>query len=487
MGTRSLVAWAAVLTVAVGLARTAAADPKGDIAQKTKEAMESYDLMDYEAARKLLNQAVLIAKKSRLDRDPVLARVYLNLGVAAFAAGDQDGAKVALLSAVQIDAKIAIPPEYRSPPLVAMLDQIRVELGLGGATTAPPAGGGGGGAAVAPPGPSVDCTAVRGLQHSIIDTGKTNVNEPIEALVGSDVAAPARVSVMFRPEGATDFTEARLAKQGDCKYTGAIPASAKRGSVIHYYVAAYDGNNRVIAGKGSSGSPNIMELVAGPPPRPDEEDPINGPKTAKRAVATGPAQGGGEVKTGVVVGPRKPPKVYIGVVGGTGLGYVTGRTEGANEVENCCLGQSLVVITPELGYHANPKLSIGVAVRLGVPVGANIAGHATLAPAGLVRVRYGLSATGEGVRVMGQLGVGILRNTIKLNNAMAGMDTDIVAQGPLLIGVGLGYTKRLGGNFAFVADLSALGALAIIDELGSAPALNNGLAADLSLGFALGF
>ena len=473
MGTRSLVAWAAALVVALGLTRSVAADPKSDIAQKAKEAMESYDLMDYDAARKLLNQALAAAKKAKLDKDPVAARAYLNLGIATFAGGDRDGAKVAFLSAVQIDGKIQIAAEYRQPELVALLEQARSEAGGGTVGPAVPVGP-----------PALDCGSVKGFQHTIIDTGKTNNNEPIEALVGSDLS-PVKVAVMYRPEGATDFVESKLTKQGDCKYTGAIPGAAMKGSVLHYYVAAYDANNRVIAGKGSSGSPNIMELVAGPPPRGDEEDPINGKKKPPPPPGGGNG-GGGAIGGGVVVG-GKPPRVYIGGVIGTGFGYVTGKTEFDNQVENCCIGNSLVVITPELGYHVSPKLSIGLAARLGIPVGANIEGHSTLAPAGVVRVRYALSASGEGVRLMGQIGAGILRNTIKLNNAEAGMDTDIVAQGPLLVGAGVGYTKRLAGNFAFVADLSALGAVAVVKNLGTAPNLNNGLAADLSLGFAVGF
>jgi hypothetical protein len=469
MGTRSLVALAALL-VALGVARPAAADPKADIAQKSKEAMESYDLMDYDGAKKLLNQGIAIAKKAKLEKDPAAAKLYLNLGLAAFAGGDQDAAKAAFTAAVQIDAKIQIAPEYRQPALVTLLDQARSEAGGG---TAPdptePAG---------PPG--VDCTSVKGLQHTIIDTGKTNVATPIEALVGGEVS-PSKVAVMYRPEGATEFTEGKLTKQGDCQYTGAIPAPAMKGSVLHYYVAAYDANNRVIVGRGSSGSPNIMELVAGPPPRPDEEDPINGPKKPP-----GGGGSGGSVGGGVVVG-GKAPKLYVAVVGGTGFGYVTGLTEFDNRVENCCIGNSLVVITPEIGYHVNPQLSIGAAARLGIPVGANIDGHSTLAPGGMVRVRYALSRSGEGVRVMGQVGAGILRNTIKLNNAADGMDTDIVAQGPLFVGAGIGYMKRLAGKLAFIADLSALGAIAVTDKLGTAPNLNHGISADLSLGLAVGF
>jgi len=98
-----------------------------------------------------------------------------------------------------------------------------------------------------------------------------------------------------------------------------------------------------------------------------------------------------------------------------------------------------------------------------------------------------LAASGEGVYVMGQVGAGILRNTIKLNNPTDGMDTDIVAQGPLLVGAGVGYSRRLAGKVAFVADLSTLGAIAVVKNLGSAPNLGSGIGADVSLGLAVGF
>jgi len=87
---------------------------------------------------------------------------------------------------------------------------------------------------------------------------------------------------------------------------------------------------------------------------------------------------------------------------------------------------------------------------------------------------------------MGQIGGGVMRNTIKLTTNTAGMDTDIVAQGPLLIGAGVGFIKKLGGKVAFVADLSALAGIAIVDKIGTTK-VNSGIGADLSLGLAVGF
>jgi hypothetical protein len=475
MRARSLIALAAmVVLIVLGGARAAHADAKGDVGAKIKAAMEAYDSFDYDGAKKLLNQALAVAKKAKLDKDPIVAKAYLDLGIVSFAVPDADAAKLSFMQAVQIDPKIQIDVAYKSADLAKLLDQARAEASGGGGSTEPLGGGGGE--------PAADCSTVKGLEHTIIDTAKAGAPQPIEARVGSDVKA-VKVSVMYRVEGATDFTEAKLTKQGDCKYTGAIPASAMKGGMVHYYVAAYNDGAKPIASKGSSGSPNIIE-ISGVAPKGggggDNEDPIGGAK-----VTGGGGGGGGSVTSNVTVGAHKP-KIMVAVQGGTGFGYVTGTTEGMNTVKNCCLGSSLVVLTAELGYMVSPQMSIGAAFRFGVPVGANLDGHATGAPGGLVRVRYALAESGEGLHVMGEIGAGFLRNTIKLDTSMAGMDTDIVAQGPLLVGGGIGFTKKFGSMVALIADLSALAGIAVTDHIGASP-LNTGVSADLGIGLAVGF
>ncbi len=474
MGTRSFARGIAVLLVLGFASSLAFADAKGDISAKSKEAMENYDLMEYEAAKKLLNQAIAIAKKSKLDKDPVVARVYLQLGIAEFAAGNADGAKEAFAAAVAIDPKVQIDAAYKSPDLTKLLDEAKKSGGGGDVTPDLPAE------------PEIDCAAVKGLQHVIIDTAPAAAPAKMEALVGGDIS-PAKVAIMYRAGGATDFTEVKMTKDGECKYTGAIPGAAMKGELVHYYVGAFDANNKVIAAKGSSGSPNILELTAAVAVNAggDNEDPIAG-----SGGGTGGGSEGNSIGGGVVAG-GKAPKVMITLAGGTGFGYVTGRTEGDNMVEQCCVGNSYVVLLPELSYAVSKQLSIGLAGRIGLPIGANVnakdrEGHSTIAPGGMLRVRYALSPTGEGIRVMGQVGGGVMRNTIHLKATMPGMDTDIVGQGPLLIGAGVGYMKMLSNNFAFVADLSALAGIAIVDQVGGLY-VNSGVGADLSLGIAVGF
>lgn len=443
--------WA--LLVVLVTAGVAHGDPKADLQRQTKAAMQSYDNMEYETASKTLTEAIAAAKKAKLGKDPALAKAYLSLGIIVSVDGDQDAIRQAFTSAVEIDPEIEIDPAYRSADLAKLLDEVRKTAG----------GGGDGGG---------ECD-ISGIQHDIVETGRAGADQPIEILVGPDVDA-ARAAVLYRVEGTAKFVEAKLTKQGGCKYVGAIPASAMKGSLIHYYVAVYDTEDDLVASKGSKEAPNILELTAGG----DVENPIGGGTT-----------GGGGVTGGVLAG-KNQPKVFLAVSGGTGFGYVTGLTEANNEVQNCCLGNSLVVLWPELGYQINPQLSIGIAGRIGLPIGANVdppmAKHSTIAPGAVIRIRYAMSHTGEGLRIMGQIGGGVMRNTIKLEMQAGGGDTDIVAQGPLLFGAGIGFKKSLSNSVAFVADLSALAGIAVIDKLGTAK-LNSGVGGDVTIGLAVGF
>ena len=114
-------------------------------------------------------------------------------------------------------------------------------------------------------------------------------------------------------------------------------------------------------------------------------------------------------------------------------------------------------------------------------------GHSTIAPAGLVRLSYALSDRGSGFHLSGEAGFGILRNTITLATQDPTMNTDIVAQGPLLLGSGIGYTFRISDGFAFLLDLDAIAGIAVADKLGTAIHLHTSVSADMCIGFALGF
>ena len=449
---------------------------KKEVQAKSKKAMESFDMLEFEAARAALGDALSTAKKHKLDKDKVVARVYLNLGIVEFAGlKDEDAARTAFASAVAIDPDIQIDVAYKTDGMAELLTAVK--KGGGGKT----AGGGedlfaeggdtGGGA---------DCDAIEGIDHTLIEAGKPGVSQTINARVGSGVGAE-KVTLFYRAQGSVDFTAVPMKKGKGCSFQGEIPASAMKGEAVHYYVAALKGK-KSLASRGSSGSPNIIEL-AGAGGSDVEDNPLGGG-------GGGGADVTGEVETGGGGGKKT---VFVSLALGTGGGYVTGTTEVAGSDVGCCFAPALLHLLPEIGYYFSRQMSLSAAFRMGFALGANVMGHATAAPAGLLRLRYAFDESGSGFQASGSIGGGIIRHVVKVEEAPSGMDADTTASGPFLIGAGLGYLKPISGSMNFVGEVNALAAAPVgVKELGTCPGEgcvkpHFGVQFDINLGVLLAF
>jgi uncharacterized membrane protein YgcG len=488
---------ALLLLLGVSAPRSAQADPKAkkDIEQKMTQAMENYDLLEYEEARKILNQALTIAKKAKIESDPITAKVHLRLGIVYFAGlQDPESAKLSFLNAAEIDKSIALDKAYATPEMQKLLAEAKAEAGGSGDTGGGDTGGGdtgggdtGGGDPGGDPALAIDCAAVTGVQHTIIEEATRGKPLAMTAAVGADVQ-PAKVAIMYRPRGATDFTEAKMALSGECVFGGAIPNDALSGDVVHYYIAAFNQAGKLIASKGSAGSPNIIEVTgrvaAGGGGGDDDDNPLGG---GGGGGGGGGDSSGGDDRGGGGGGKAKRNTVFIALVAGSGGGLVSGETEQQGNAVKCCFAPQLVHVMPEIGFYLSPQTALSVAGRIGFPIGANIMGHATAAPGGMVRITHWFAPTGGGLHVVGGLGGGIMRDTIKLEGvADETMDTDIVAIGPAWIDVGAGYTAQLGGGLALLAQLNAIVGIPVVSEVGSSK-LNFGVHIDANLGIVLGF
>lgn len=448
MRAKTLAALVASVLAMLVSSRAAYADAKADVTNKVRTAMKAYDAFEYDKAKTLLGQAITMAKKAKLDTDSVLANAYLDLGIVQYAMEDVEAAKASFRSAIQIDPHIELELAYKSPDLAKLLDSVRLRVGdepviSGGKTSSLS---------------TTDCSSISGVSHKAIHLATAGKSQPFEVRVGPSIK---KVSVMYRVDGATNFLEIPLKREGDCTYSGALPASSIHGKVLYYYIAAFADGPDPVATKGSAVLPNIAAISAA--------------SSAPGDDASLTATNGGH--------RSRKPTFLVAVAGGSGLGYVRGTTEGQNTVKSCCLGTNLFVATAELSYFAMPQVSIGGVFRLGVPVGANFDGHSTYAPAGLARLRYALSPTGEGLHVFAQAGFGFVRHAVRVDNPQPGMDTDVLAQGPVLIGGGMGATMNLTPSVALFADMTLLGAIAVVDRLGTSN-VNSGIAGDLTLGVA---
>jgi hypothetical protein len=187
------------------------------------------------------------------------------------------------------------------------------------------------------------------------------------------------------------------------------------------------------------------------------------------------------------------PKLFLSLAAGTGAGYVTGETETAQSPVGCCFAPALLHVFPEIGYYISNQMAVSLAFRFGFPVGANIMGHATGAPAGLLRVRYALDPAGDGIQLTGAIGGGLLRHTVKIEDQAEDMNVDTTASGPVMIGAGAAYVRPLSGPMKFVAELNALAAFtAGVSELGECPGTgcirpSFGLQFDANLGILFAF
>ncbi len=423
---------------------------------KTKKAMEEYDMMEFESAKTILLEAIAAGEGG--DKGVALATAYLNLGIVYYSGLDaQDDASEAFAKAVAIEPSIELGVAYSTPEMKTLLESVREE-------TAANAG--------------ADCD-VTGVSHTLIDEAVFGTAPEVLVKIGADVNASG-VLLFFRSEGELEFTKVNLSKQGTCEYVGHIPTRAVQGKFVHYYVAAVDQAGKDIGHKGSSGSPNIIEVATtGGSVTMGDEDPLSG--------------GDDVSKNAGLIENDSGPSVFVSIGVGSGGGYVQGPTEKTRSDVNCCVGSAYLSLLPEIGYYLSSQLAISAAVRIGFPIGANVDGHATLAPAGLLRVRYSLATSGEGFQVTGALGAGIIRNVVPIDMAPEGMDADTTAMGPLLLGSGFGYNMKLSGIFHLVAEVNALAALtAGMDEIGDCPGVGcvepkNGLQIDANLALMLAF
>jgi hypothetical protein len=421
-----------------------------EVEAKTVLAMESFDLLEFEAARRQLNEAIALARKNRLDRERILARVYLDLGIVEFAGlKNREAARAAFAAAVAIDPAIEIGVAYRTDAMAELLVAVKKERGI-----VPP-----------PPTGAEPCTTVRGLQHTPVDLARRGQDQPIAARVGASLAVD-KVSLFYRRPGAEKYRERPMQLVAGCSYEAVIPGDVMEGDVVQYYVAASKGR-AVVASNGDAGAPNSIELAG----RPDGE------------IAIG-------AKTQTTPGRKR---FFLALAVGSGGGYVSGTTEVVGTDVDCCFAPAPFHLFPEFGYYLSPRLSLSAAFRMGFALGANVAGHASAAPAGLVRLRYALSEGGVGFLLSAAAGGGIIRHTVKVEEAMSGADTDTTASGPFILGGGVGYLFRLSGLVQLVTELNALAAFpAGVEEVGPCPGSgcvrpHTGVQGDVNLGVLFAF
>ncbi len=451
------------------------------VKQKMQAGMEHYDLADFDDALESLNDALSTSKQYGLEQETVTAEVYLRLGIVYFAGKeDPESAKLSFINAVKINPDVEINKVYSRPDMEVLFDKVRNKYApetkaksRSQAKSNKQAGG-----AINEQGESELCEGVRGITHAAIDEAISSEPPLVEAFVSPKLKA-SRVILHYRSSG-TKFDTVAMQKEEGCRFSATIPKESLNNSFVSYYIAAYNKRGKVIARKGSAGSPNPISIE-----KVDEDEDYDD----YTGVDENPLLGGGGKATKSRKKRRKKKrrpgenKYFVSFGLGSGIGVATGQTEQLKEDIVTGFAPAWLHILPEVGYYVEPHITVSIAGRLGLTLGANQPNHATASPAVLLRGRYGLQKRRDGLGVIGSIGGGFLRQVLTVNKATNDRDTTV--SGPLIAGAGLGYQKPLSNMIRFNAEANMYLGIPIADLGGIEP--NFGSQFDVNVGFMFAF
>ncbi len=397
------------------VSRTARAQDQAVIdklVQMNKKALDDYDTLDFEAAKKRLLDALMTGKKAGLDNHPVLARTYIHLG-AVYITGFRDRQKglQSFGRALDIDPNIQLSKGIESTEVVAAFGEAQRSHTAGAAAAA---------AAPAAPaaskskrhGPSPDAegeeappSAPKPAKHPVAASNDDEGNEPDlpvhinaldcptpdEAIIDKPlllrcaVAANlpvAAVVLAYRAPGKDGYTETVMTRSPKGWLQAKIPKKAVTGKSIQFYFEGRNANGKPVVANGGPDSPNIVLLVeessrgetSSAGAAEEDENPLadeEGPR--RRHLRLGHVDKDLE-GLDTRYGKRK---WWIGLGLGTGYGYAKGKGfEAVNlspdpqfhalqtEFQPGLAWAGLGHLAPELGYAFNPDIAVSLEGRV---------------------------------------------------------------------------------------------------------------------------
>ena len=107
-----------------------AQDIEKQVSRMNKKAMEDYDSLEFDSARKTLTDAIAMLRSNGVDETPIAAKTYVNLGI-VYIAGfkDVNRGKQQFVNALKINADAKLDPALATPELEDAFDSARKQVG----------------------------------------------------------------------------------------------------------------------------------------------------------------------------------------------------------------------------------------------------------------------------------------------------------------------------------------------------------------------
>ncbi|HEY2902163.1 MAG TPA: tetratricopeptide repeat protein [Polyangia bacterium] len=467
------------------------------LVQMNQKALDDYDTLEWDSAKRTLLEALVIGKKAGLDNHPVLARTYVHLG-AVYLTGYKDKQKSlqSFIRALEIDPSITIqksmlssdladvfaqaarqakpraaaaPPPPPPPPKPAPVETPKVAA----APPPPPPSQAHRGTLpvegdVPPPPPPVKASGknddsdseepdlpvhINALDCPVSDETPPEKNVAVRCAVAPELGA-ASVTLLYRVPGSEDFVESPMKKTPKGWFVGRIPKKAVSGKAVQFYFEARDRADKAIASNGRGDSPNLILIRE----RTDSDSAGGDDEGRHPEVEENPLE-----DTRGVPSPFGQRKWWLGLMVGSGIGYAGGDgPEARTELRGLFLPgiaySSLGHLAPEIGVQLGSHLALSLQGRNQyIPQAKKYEKYAaTGAQSVLLRL---LLMTGQHrVRAYGaaMVGGGEGFRLVIYPDPQDRNFKDTVRGGPGLAGLGAGVTVEVTSAFSLVLETNGL-------------------------------
>ncbi|HEY2731884.1 MAG TPA: tetratricopeptide repeat protein [Polyangia bacterium] len=437
----------AALAVAPVAARAQSDEAVDKVTKMNKKAVEEYENLNFEEARKILKEALDFCGQNGLDKHPVKARTHIHLGIVILAGFKQREVAIKQFrKALEIQPDIKLTKSLANPEVQEAFDE--AVAGMGSPEKPDTGGDKGDKADKADKGAEKTDKGAEGpITHDPVAEGTQGAAITITAHVDYNLGVKKMI-LAYRPESATEFLGRVMKEVTQGNWTGDIPASATLGNRVAYYLEAQGPDDATLGTKGTADDPIIIVLKGsgapdkGKPSGEEEEEEEGGPSW------------------------------YIGLGLGTGFGYATGSGEVNVDVKLSPAGfapASLGHVLPEVGYFLKPNLIFSVQLRLQIVSGAtdlkaptnsndcgsdHVCSAAKNAVAGFAKLTYLLGDGTVKPYVSAALGGGQIRHVasfpvVKLCGANGMSEcSDTILAGPVFVGPGGGVLINVSDNVA---------------------------------------
>ena len=291
--------WLFAGVLVAGSGHFAYAGPQDRVANMNKQAMDDYDRLEFNAARKTLEDTVSLLRKNGLDSTVQAARTYINLGMVYVQLKDTGRGEQWFRRALAINPNAKLDPNLATPEVktvwtiasggakptpqpvqqpVAQPIQQPVQQPVAQPTPQP---------VQATPQQTPDPFAMDAepkkpeppkspLEYSADDLldpvkkcelrhtqlNETRTGQKLNIYITPSLAPVARASIFYRGPGQDRFTESPMipSRKQPGDLVGVIPPDALLGKSIQYYIEGYDAKGRACGTQGNTENPIIMKV-----------------------------------------------------------------------------------------------------------------------------------------------------------------------------------------------------------------------------------